>query len=176
MALKLDMTNAPSTLFLFGLSGAGKSYMGDLIGALSGWHVYHADDDITDEMKLALTEKRPFTEAMRDRYFPIIVEKIKARQKKHSHIVVTQGAYKRKHRSYLLENISEIELICVETSDQLISQRVMQRGVGIENDSAVALRNDFEQAVAGTKIIVNDGDDTNIITQLNNFYSEKFVN
>ncbi|HSB94870.1 MAG TPA: hypothetical protein VLC91_00365, partial [Spongiibacteraceae bacterium] len=71
-ALILD--NAPATLFLFGLAGGGKSYVGNLIGRLAGWRVYDADDDLTDEMKQALAEHRPFTPPMRDRFFEIVID------------------------------------------------------------------------------------------------------
>ncbi|BAX53158.1 hypothetical protein PDPUS_1_01784 [Photobacterium damselae subsp. piscicida] len=50
MTPSLNLTYAPNVLFLFGLSGAGKSYVGDVIGQHSGWHVYHADEDLTQEM------------------------------------------------------------------------------------------------------------------------------
>jgi len=63
----LDLAKAPATLFFFGLAGSGKSFVGDLIGELANWHVYHADDDLTDEMRLALDEQRAFTNPMRDR-------------------------------------------------------------------------------------------------------------
>ena len=52
--LPLDIANAPPTLFLFGLAGCGKSYVGNLIGEHAGWHVYHADDDLTDDLDKAV--------------------------------------------------------------------------------------------------------------------------
>ena len=98
----LDLRHAPPTLFLFGLAGSGKSFVGNLIGAHAGWHVYHADDDLTDEMRQALAEHRPFTGPMRDRFFAIVVERIRALQREHPRLVVTQAVYKRQHRDYLL--------------------------------------------------------------------------
>lgn len=171
MNLHLDLEFAPKILFLFGLSGAGKSYVGNLIGELSGWHVYHADDDLTDEMILALKEQRPFTERMRDDYFPVVVERILALRNKYGHIVVTQGVYKQRHRDYLLQNIPGMEMLCVDASNQFILQRLGRRADGITNASAEALRQDFELPDKYTKVITNQEGTAEIIRQLNHFYS-----
>jgi gluconate kinase len=166
----LDLTRAPATLFLFGLAGGGKSYVGHLIGRLSGWFVYDADDDLTDEMKLALAEHRPFTEPMRDRFFAIVVEKILRLQQQHEKLVVTQAVYKRRHRDYLLARIPNIELVCVTADDAVIFQRINKRSDGITIESAAALRADFETATTNCKIIVNNGGAADIIQQLNRYY------
>jgi gluconokinase len=167
---ELDLTHAPATLFLFGLAGGGKSYVGNLIGRLAGWHVYHADDDLTDEMKLALAERRPFTAPMRDTFFAIIVEKILAMQKIHPQLVVTQAVYKQQHRDYLLARIPNMELICVTAAEPIIFQRISSRAAGITIGSAAVLRNDFETPPEHYKIIVNDRDPQDIVRQLNNYY------
>ncbi len=172
MSLNIDLTFAPSTLFLFGLSGSGKSFVGDLIAEQAGWHVYHADDDITDEMRLALKEKRPFTHKMRDQYFPIIAEKILSLQQHNKHLVITQGVYKQRHRDYLLHKIPNMEMICIDASDQLISQRLTHRNNGITDASAAALKLDFEPSIEGTKVIHNEAGSERIIEQLNTFFKK----
>lgn len=166
----LDLRHAPSTLFLFGLAGSGKSFVGDLIGAHAGWHVYHADDDLTDEMRQALAEHRPFTGPMRDRFFAIVVERIRALQREHPRLVVTQAVYKRQHRDYLLAHIPDMELVCIAADDDTIVRRINQRFDGIPIASAAALRADFEEPVAGTRIINNTGDAAHVIRQLNRHY------
>lgn len=171
MSQIFDLELAPKVLFLFGLSGAGKSYVGNLIGELADWHVYHADDDLTAEMILALDEQRPFTERMRDDYFPVVVERIRALQKDYTHIVVTQGVYKQRHRDYLLQNIPGMEMLCVDASNQFILQRLGRRNDGITNASAEALRRDFELPDKNTKVITNQEGTAEIIRQLNHFYS-----
>jgi gluconate kinase len=167
---KLDLSNAPSTLFLFGLSGGGKSYVGNLIGRLAGWHMYHADDDLTAEMQQALAERRPFTESMRDEFFVIVLEKILALQQKHSKLVITQAVYKQRHRDYLLTHVPAMEMICVTANETNIFQRIKRRDYGITIESAAALRADFEAPPTDYKIIVNDGDAADIIRQLNRYY------
>lgn len=171
--MNLNLTFAPSTLFLFGLSGSGKSFVGDLIGKQVDWSVYHADDDITDEMRFALKEKRPFTSAMRDQYFPIITDKILFLQQRNEHLVITQGVYKQRHRDFLINKIPNMEMICVDAPNSLISRRLAERSNGITGASATALRLDFEPPLEGTKIIHNDENSERIIRQLNQYFRER---
>jgi gluconokinase len=170
MTKHIDLTSAPSVLFLFGLSGSGKSYVGDVIGELTGRYTYHADVDITRDMKLALKESRPFTESMRDEYFPVVVEKILSLRQRYGFLIVTQGAYKQRHRDYLEENISDMEMIYISTSDQLISQRLSARSKGISYASAISIKSDFESPTASIKVITNDGGKVEVINQLHHYY------
>ena len=144
MSHRLQLTSAPSVLFLFGLSGAGKSFVGDVIGAHPDWFVYHADDDLTDEMRQIIAAKQPFTEEMRDKFFCRIVDKINHYRAIYPHLVITQGAYKRKHRDYIRQQINNLEMIYVTTSDMLIHQRLEYRINGISNASAEAIKHIFE--------------------------------
>lgn len=161
--MKLD--NVPSVLFLFGKSGAGKSYVGEIIGQILGWQVYDADDDITVEMQTALKEKRPFTNEMRDQYFPIVVDNILSRLKLDKHLIVTQGVYKEKHRRYLKSSIPNLELVFIDSSEDSIGGRLVSRQKGIDNESANALANDFEFPKKGTKVITNNGGKKEILEQ-----------
>ncbi len=168
--LELHLDLAPSVLFLFGLSGAGKSYVGDIINELPDWFVYHADDHLTDELTLALKENRPFTNAMRDRFFSIVVTKIQTLQRRHRSLVVTQGVYKQRHRDYLTSTIPGMEMLHVEASDQIITKRLVTRIEGINIASASALRQDFDAPSDDIKVIINEGSRSLIIHQLNRFY------
>ena len=153
-------------------TGAGKSYIGDLIGKHLSWKVYHADEDLTDEMILALEKCRPFTDPMRDRYIETIVDRIRELQAKYEHIVVTQGLYKSRHRSQLQHQIKDIELICVRAPETQLIRRIQKRPYGISLESARALFKDFEYPDSNTKIINNNSsDDELLIEQLNQFYS-----
>lgn len=165
----------PLVLFLFGKSGSGKSFVGEILKEALGWHVYHADEDLTEEMKAALDEKKPFTNDMRDRYFSIIVEKILMMKKNHRSIVVTQGAYKNRHRSYLSSKIPDLELIHVQSEEALILERLSNRQGGISRASAAALRNDFEEPGGNVKVIINNGSKSELAKQLSSI-AEKMPN
>jgi len=156
--------NAP-VWFLFGLSGAGKSYVGDVISQYTGWPVYHADIDLTAEMRLALTEARPFTDTMRDAYFSQVLEHIKNRQHADLPLIVTQGAYKRRHRDFLKVHLAGLSYIWVDAPLELIISRLEHRGQGIRVASAAALFKDFEPPLDGCFRLINDGDKSRILAQ-----------
>lgn len=156
----------PSVVFFFGLSGAGKNFVAEQLHRLTGWPIYDADDDITPEMKLALAERRPFTPAMRDRYFPCIVEHILERKPQDKPLVVTQAVYKQRHRDYLCRSIPGLMLVWVDAPDEVIRERLKCRNKGIEPASAAALRADFERPVDGEPRINNDSDGAQVAEQL----------
>jgi gluconate kinase len=173
MSLQLDLSLAPPVLFLFGLSGAGKSWVGDLIGTEAGRTVYHADTDLTETMKTALQQQRPFTNSMRDEYFPIVAQKILSLRQGQRKLVVTQGVYKQRHRDYLLDRIADMEMLWVEASDRFIEERLQRRRTGIDSASAAALRLDFELPPEGTKIVINEGGSLEVIAQLNRYFADR---
>jgi gluconokinase len=171
MKAVLDLSNAPEILFFFGLAGAGKSYVGNLVGSLAGWTVYDADEDISDEMRCALANQQPFTESMRAEYFPRIAKKICLLHQQYGRLVVTQGVYKQQYRHELIDLIPAMEMLCVSSSTEILQQRLMLRSQGISLDSAYALIADFEIPAPDIRMIHNDGDDDNIVQQLNSLYA-----
>jgi gluconokinase len=166
----LDLGHAPPVLFLFGLAGAGKTHVGQLVSQLSGRFFYDADADISEAMKQALAEQRPFTEAMRDDFFPRVVERIRQLQKTHGALVVTQGVYKQRHRDYLEQALPQMQLLCVQCTAPLLQQRLAHRTHGISPDSAAALLADFETPAPHLPIIHNDTDAAAVIAQLQALY------
>lgn len=151
--------------FLFGLSGAGKSFVGDLIAQDTGWPVYHADADISEDMRLALAQNRPFTDAMRQAFFAQLPNHIAAHQQPGLPLIVTQGAYKQKHRDFLQARVPGLVPVWVDAPRGLIAQRIQQRAEGIQTDSAEALVRDFEAPPGDSCRILNDGDKNTIRQQ-----------
>lgn len=170
MTDSLEFASAPEVIFFFGVSGAGKSYVGDVIGEQSDWYVYHADDDITPEMKTALANRKPFTDAMRDTFFALITERIKTLRKEHPKLIITQGAYKQKHRTALSNAIPDMEMVWVDAPQELVISRLGHRKDGISPESAAALVKDFEPPKESCKVIHNTGDADHVIGQLNRYY------
>src|SRR5690606_4548719 len=56
-------------LVLFGIPGAGKTYVGRVLAADFGFHFRDVDQDLPDEMREAIVNKQPVTDAMRDAFF-----------------------------------------------------------------------------------------------------------
>lgn len=131
----------------------------------TGWPVYHADVDITPEMRQALADARPFTDTMRDDYFARLPAYIESHRQPGMPLIVTQGAYKQKHRSLLRQQVPGFQAIWVDAPVGLILQRLEQRGQGIRAASAAALFSDFEAPGADNSRIVNDGDQAHVLQQ-----------
>ncbi|ARU57803.1 hypothetical protein OLMES_3782 [Oleiphilus messinensis] len=163
-------------IFFYGLSASGKSYIGDLLSRWKSWPVYHADEDITPAMALALQEHRPFTNAMRDEFVEILAGKLHAYQPDEAIVIVTQALYKQRHRRYLRERVSGLELIAVEAPDSLLAARLAARNDGISAESAAALRQDFEAPEPGDYVLQNDGDDQRIFEQLSSILLAMGIN
>lgn len=155
----------PPIWLFFGLSGSGKSHVGELIGRTLGWPLYHADDDITPAMRHALAEARPFTDTMRDEYFSQLVQRITLFQKPDQPLLVTQGVYKQRHRDWLREQLPSLIPVWVFAPPELIQQRLSERRDGVQLSSAAALVQDFELPPATILRINNDGDDQHILAQ-----------
>jgi gluconate kinase len=170
MSSQPDFSRAPPVLYFYGLAGAGKNYVGDLVGRLTGRHVYHADVDLTPDMRKAIAEKRPFTPEMRDEYYAIVADRILSLLKDHKALVVTQGTYKAQHRRYLAARVPGMDLICITADKATILQRLKARGDAVTPEYAAALAANFEPPGAAEKVIANNGGESNILTQLAHLY------
>ncbi len=166
------LINVPPVVYFYGLAGAGKNFAGDILARLTGRAVYHADEDMTDEMRLAIAEKRSFTPEMRDRYFVIVAKRINELRHVHGNagLVATQATYKAKHRDYLLEKVPGIDMVLVTAEDENIIERLRRRGDDVTSQYASIIKKNFEPPPAGAKTIVNNEDEAEIIRQFEKLY------
>ena len=166
------LNNVPPVVYFYGLAGAGKNFAGDILARLTGRPVYHADEDMTAEMRLAIAEKRSFTPEMRDRYFVIVAKRINELRRIHgnSGLVATQATYKAQHRAYLAAKVPEIDMVLVTADDENILERLRRRGDDVTSAYAAIIKNNFEPPPAGSKTIVNNEDEAEIIRQFENLY------
>jgi len=147
------------TLFLFGLSGVGKSYLANYLAINHGFHSYEADDDLTPAMKEAIQNKTHFTDKMRDEFFELITVKIFELQKSHEKIVVSQGLYKNKHRKYLIQKIPNLELIWVKASNQVLVERIKAQGrsdITLEYAKSISANFEEPEIGMGVREVVNE--------------------
>lgn len=112
---------------LFGLPGAGKTFVGKIFSEHFGFYFYEGDDDLTQEMKDAIVTKTPFTDAMRDVFFEKLIKNIKELHQKHKKIVVAQTFIKEKYRNLLLDAIPDAKFIFVQAEDTIRESRLLKR-------------------------------------------------
>lgn len=161
--------------FLFGKSGAGKSYVGRLCVEVFGFTHYDGDRDLSPAMKQAIAAQRRFTPAMRAEFAVLLAENIRstwhelARVEPHSPgLVVCQGLFKERERGWLHERFPDARWLWVRTEPELLSTRLGQRTAHAASAAYAELINaDFEPPQLAHDILDNDGDRTRVIQQLN---------
>ena len=102
-------------IILFGPTGAGKTYIGQLMQKQLGFHFYDGDADLTAEMKLALNRMQPITDAMRDRFFERLFDSIDKLSRRHAKLVVAQTFIKEGYRKQLLSRYPQAKFILIKT-------------------------------------------------------------
>lgn len=142
-------------IVFFGKTGAGKNYVAEVFAKEFGFYFYDADLDLTAEMKEAIAVGLVFTDAMRDRYFEVIIEKIQELFGSHTQIVLAQGLFKNKQRRELLKAFPFAEFIWVDAADHFIERRIVERNSSVTLEYARKINHIFEEP---------------------NFYCEKIIN
>lgn len=112
---------------LFGLPGAGKTFIGGVFREEFGFYFHDADLDLPREMKLAIQAKDSITENMTDIFFKEIVKSIKKLKTKHNKIIVAQAFFKEKYRKYFLNEFPEAKFILIDTSTHIREDRLVKR-------------------------------------------------
>lgn len=161
----------PKIIFFFGLAGSGKSYLINLLSKETGWNAYDADKDLTSEMLSALKKKQEFTDEMRFQYIESVVGKINKLAKNSDKLLIAQANYKFKYREYVRDNIeASLEFIEVKAKEEIIYKRLKGRDDELTPDYFKMIAKNFEPAKSGVKVLVNNGDDAELINNFINLY------
>lgn len=113
-------------VILFGVSGAGKTTLGQLLADELGWKFYEADDFHSQSnidkmhagMPLTDEDRRPWLENVRG----LIERGLAAKE----NAVLTCSALKKSYRSYLRVN-EEVEFVYLRGSYELVANQLRQR-------------------------------------------------
>ena len=132
-------------IVLFGLSGAGKSYVGRLLNQVAKVHYWEADEALTEEFKQCISERKPLTQAIRDDYFSVVMPQINQLLKQHQHVVVSQAFYKNKNRQAMLKDFPETVFIKIEVDFPILVQRLQRRNSEVDYQFALQISKDFEE-------------------------------
>ncbi|MES1240695.1 MAG: shikimate kinase [Acidobacteriota bacterium] len=160
------LPQAPRILYLIGLAGVGKNHVGDLIGRRFGYHVYHADADLPAEMHEAVANNVLWTEEQVDGFYTRIRQSVRELAAIHPRIVVTQATYFQRHRDLMREAFPDVELLWIVADHEVNVLRIRERKNYVTVEYFEETRHFFETPPEGTKVIVNDGDDSDILRQL----------
>src|SRR5215213_3493144 len=113
-------------LILFGVPGAGKTYVGRIVQEAFGFTFHDADHELPDDMRAALKNKLTVTDDMRTRFFDRIVEKTRELQAAHEHVTIAQTFLKETYRERMLREFPMAGFVWVQSQPELIETRFLQ--------------------------------------------------
>lgn len=151
------MSMEEALVIFFGKTGAGKNYIAEMFAETYDYYFYDADQDLPDDMRAAIAEGRTFTDEMRSRYAEIIKDRIAALLEIYPRVAVAQGLFKNRQRHELLNRFSFAQFVWVDAEDQLIEERVKQRGNEVTLEYARKINPLFETPDFDCERILNNG-------------------
>jgi len=166
----LDLAYAPPILYLFGIAGVGKTFIGQLITSRSDYRAYDADIDFSPEMHRTIREGRAFTDEMRQEYYAHVARRILELRQDAPRLVVMQGTYKQWCRDIITDAVRDAELVHVVADPKLVEERLIRRGNQISPGYAAMILKIFEDPVGRYKELFNNESAREVILQLNRFY------
>ncbi|HSW88466.1 MAG TPA: shikimate kinase [Candidatus Saccharimonadales bacterium] len=142
---------------LFGLPGAGKTFVGKIFEESFGFSFYEGDADLTEEMKEAIVTKTPFTDEMRDIFFHNLIHNVKNKYKEKKKIVIAQTFIKEKYRIMLLEAIPEAKFLFIHADDAIREKRLMERvAYPLDLEYSRIMVHNFEKPTIKHRVIGNN--------------------
>lgn len=134
-------------IILFGLPGAGKSYLARFLEEHHGFYFLEGDNYLTQEIKECIATKTGFTQAMRDTFTEILVDKIRSIKEITNHemnIVLSQALFKEKNREMIRAAFPEAVFFQIKAADNILLSRLSQRGGEVSVDYATQIRHQLE--------------------------------
>jgi gluconokinase len=153
-------------LILFGLSGSGKNFVGEILAENFNYHFWDADSILPPAMLKAIKQKATFTQEMRDNFTTDIIHHVAHLQKQYNNLVVTQAFYKESNRQQILNAFPEATLIQIKADPAIIAARLQKNNKSIDIDYAEKIKVNFENTKLPHVAIVNNTDKTAVISQI----------
>lgn len=119
--------NMISLIIVFGLPASGKTYVGKILQKSYGFFFYDGDNDLTGEMEQAISQKRIFTDNMRDVFFEKLIQSIKKLQNHHTRLAVAQTFIKEHYRTLFLKHFPHAQFILIKTGKAIRESRLAKR-------------------------------------------------
>mgnify|MGYP001289290621 CR=1 FL=1 len=153
-------------LYLFGLPAAGKNYVGQGLAEAFGYTFYDGDLDLTDELRDAVRQGRPFTDPMRDRFYAALVGRIAALRLDHADLAFCQATFKERHRAQMAAAFPDVVFVLVEAGEAVRLARLSRGGNPVTVDYAQRIAAFFEPPQHPHFTIRNEGSREEVVEQL----------
>lgn len=162
----MSEANYPPFVYFFGLPAAGKNYAGRVLAEEFGYSFYDGDLDLTAEMRDAVREERPFTEAMRDRFYSLLIDRIAELRAEHSRLAFCQATFKEHHRGMIADAFPDVVFVMVEATPEVRASRLARGGNPVTVDYARQIGAFFEPPRHPHFVITNNDDREDVVRQL----------
>ena len=153
-------------LYLFGLPAAGKNYVGQVLAEEFGYTFYDGDLDLTDELRDAVRDGRPFTDPMRDRFYAALVARIAKLRRDHADLAFCQATFKERHRAQMAAAFPNVVFVLVAAGEAVRLARLARGGNPVTVDYAQRIAAFFQPPQHPHFIIHNEGSRAEVVRQL----------
>ena len=128
IVLKKHTNGEIMLIILFGLTGAGKNFVGEILEKRFGYTFWDADEALSADMKECIRTHKAWTQEMRETYINNINQTISQLKKIHPNLVVAQALYGEDYRLRILkQHPKNILFIQIATSPDITLKRVISR-------------------------------------------------
>lgn len=153
-------------IYLFGLPAAGKNYVGQVLADEFGYTFYDGDLDLTPEMRDAVREGRPFTEAMRDRFYTLLIDRITELRPAHPDLAFCQATFKEHHRERIAAAHPDVIFVLVEADEAVRVARLSRGNNPVTVEYARLIAAFFEPPRHPHFVITNNEERDDVVRQL----------
>ena len=152
---------------MFGLPGAGKTYVARQFALQQGVHFHDGDDDLPGDMRAAIDAAAKVTPDMRDRFVDAMAGKMESLLRSHPKVVLAQTFLKQQHRERFLSRFPDAHFVLVAAPSELREYRLAHRHhQPLQPEYARAMTSLFDPPPRGVFVITNDGDPKRLEEQL----------
>jgi gluconokinase len=114
-------------LILIGVSGSGKTVVGQALSALTGWSFLDADDYHPPANIAKMSRGEPLTDADRAPWLEILRTQIATRLERGEDAILACSALKKAYRQQLQVDPARVRFVYLKVSPELLQERLKQR-------------------------------------------------
>lgn len=160
-------------LVIFGLPGAGKSYLGNILQKTFGFFHYDGDEALPMNMKKALLKGQPVTDRQRSIFFNRLIQQLKKITVQFKDIAVSQTFIKEQYRLRFAKHFPKAVFLLVRANRLIREKRLSERKTfPLEKEYQHVMSLMFEPPrIAHTIINNNASGKKMLITQMETIFS-----
>ena len=114
-------------IIVIGVSGSGKTTVGQALSVLTGWTFFDADDYHPPANVEKMSRGEPLTDADRAPWLEILRAEIAARLKRSENAILACSALKKAYRQQLQVEPEQVRFVYLKVPPDLLQQRLEQR-------------------------------------------------